>query len=309
MTKSRLEGAIMLTGVIAPFVGTIAAIVELWQRMVTWTDINLMLGLYLLSGLGITIGYHRMMVHRSFEANPVVRFLFLVLGCLALEGSPRSWGATHIKHHANSDQADDPHSPLQGFFHAHMGWFINGILTELDVWGKWLAKDRVIMFVSKTYILWVALGFYIPYLIDGWQGVLWGGLVRIFLTHHITWSVNSVCHVFGKRMFETMDASRNNWIVGIFAFGEGWHNNHHAFPRSAFHGLRWWQIDISGYIIRMMEVAGLVKNVWRIPRESFEARLVRRDAKVAAQQVQQSKRAALREIKRLAKQKKVETRI
>ncbi len=112
----------------------------------------------------------------------------------------------------------------------------------------------------------------IPYLLGGWTGVLWGGLVRMFLTHHVTWSVNSICHIFGARMFDTPDRSKNNWLVGLLAFGEGWHNNHHAFPRSAFHGLRWWQFDLSAYIIRGLEQLGLIWNVWRIPTERLRAR-------------------------------------
>jgi stearoyl-CoA desaturase (delta-9 desaturase) len=133
----------------------------------------------------------------------------------------------------------------------------------------------MVMFMTRTFFVWVALGFVIPYLLGGWTGVLWGGLVRIFLTHHVTWSVNSVCHTFGRRMFETSDESKNQWLVGLLAFGEGWHNNHHAFPRSAFHGLRWWQFDLSAYIIRLLEWTGLAWDVWRVPAESLKARLAR----------------------------------
>ena len=140
------------------------------------------------------------------------------------------------------------------------------------VYGKWLLNDPLVMAVSKTFFAWAALGFVIPYILGGWTGVLWGGLVRVFLLNHVTWSVNSVCHTFGTRMFDTTDRSKNNWLVGLLAFGEGWHNNHHAFPRSAFHGLRWWQVDISAYIIRGLERLGLAQQVWRIPTERLEAR-------------------------------------
>jgi len=238
--------------------------------------------MYFFSALGITIGYHRMLTHRSFETHPAIRFFFLMCGSMAFEGPPLDWASIHIKHHANTDADDDPHSPLHGFFHAHLGWFISGFHAEPETYGRWLLKDRLVMFMSNTWFVWAALGFVIPYLIGGWTGVLWGGLVRVFLTHHVTWSVNSVCHTFGRRMFETKDQSTNQWVVGLLAFGEGWHNNHHAFPRSAFHGLRWWQFDLSAYIIRLLEWTGLAWNVCRIPAESLRARLARRPDRQAA---------------------------
>jgi stearoyl-CoA desaturase (delta-9 desaturase) len=275
MPEHRLERAVVLVLVIAPLLGTLFAIWLLWQRLVNWNDIALLFGMYFLTALGITIGYHRMLTHRSFEAYPAVRFCFLMLGSMAVEGPALDWASIHIKHHANTDTEDDPHSPLDGFFHAHMGWFVNIYHAEPEIYGKWLLKDRLVMFMSRTFFVWAALGFVIPYLLGGWQAVLWGGLVRVFLTHHVTWSVNSVCHTFGRRMFETNDQSKNQWLVGLLAFGEGWHNNHHAFPRSAFHGLRWWQFDLSAYIIHLLEWTGLAWNVWRIPPESLKARLAR----------------------------------
>jgi stearoyl-CoA desaturase (delta-9 desaturase) len=275
MPNNRLERTVVLVLVIAPLLGTLFAIWLLWQRLVNWNDVAILLGLYFFTALGITVGYHRMLTHRSFEAHPAVRFSFLMLGSMAVEGPALDWASIHIKHHANTDGDDDPHSPLHGFFHAHMGWFVNVYHAETDIYGKWLLKDRMVMFMSKTFFVWAALGFVIPYLIGGWRAVLWGGLVRVFLTHHVTWSVNSVCHTFGRRMFDTNDLSKNQWLVGLLAFGEGWHNNHHAFPRSAFHGLRWWQFDLSAYIIRLLEWTGLAWNVWRIPAESLKARLTR----------------------------------
>ncbi|KAB8145030.1 acyl-CoA desaturase [Chloroflexia bacterium SDU3-3] len=275
MAKSGLSGERIgvVIGVIAPLLGTLYAIVELWNRLVTWNDIILMLVLYVLTGVGITVGYHRMLTHRSFEPHPVVKFLFLAFGSMAVQGPAYQWAAVHIKHHAHTDEEDDPHSPIAGFFHAHVGWlFLNG-LSIADDYGKWMKKDRMVMFFSRTFLLWVALGYLIPFLIGGWQGLLWGGLVRTFLNNHVTWSVNSVCHLFGSRMFETKDMSRNHWLVGLLAFGEGWHNNHHAFPRSAFHGMRWYQFDLSSYIIMLLEKVGLVKQVWRVPQDRLQARL------------------------------------
>ena len=268
--NSALTKAATLVGVIVPFLATIVAIVKLWQRDVVPVDIALLVGLYFVTGFGITVGFHRFATHRSFQSRPVVEFILLALGSMAVEGPVLQWVATHWKHHRLADQAGDPHSPLEGMVHAHMGWMFGtqkGI-PERDA--KHLLKDRVAVFVSRTFALWAALGFVIPFLIDGWRGLLWGGLVRLFITHHITWSVNSVCHQFGRRSFGTPDRSRNQWVVGVLGLGEGWHNNHHAFPESAFHGLRWYEIDLSGYVIRLLERARLISGVRRVSRERME---------------------------------------
>lgn len=282
MPKSRLEKTVIIISVIAPLIGTVFAISLLWQSLVGWRDIAIMAGMYVMVALGITVGFHRMLTHRGFEAPVIVRFFWLALGSMALQGPALNWASDHIKHHAHTDTEEDPHSPLHGFFHAHLGWLVTGSMANPQVYGKWLLKDPVVMFVSRTWYVWVALGFFIPYLLGGWTGLLWGGLVRIFLLNHVTWSVNSVCHTFGGRMFESDDMSRNNWVVGLLAMGEGWHNNHHAFPRSAFHGMRWWQFDLSSYIIWTMEQVGLAWNVQRIPHEKLEARLIRKRTGVAA---------------------------
>jgi stearoyl-CoA desaturase (delta-9 desaturase) len=233
--------------------------------------------MYVLVALGITIGYHRMLTHRSFNPHPVVKFIFLVLGSMALEGAAVEWTATHTKHHAHSDKEGDPHSPVEGFFHAHVGWLFKDRQASPEIYCKHLLNDKLVMFVSRTFLVWVAISLLIPFAIGGWSGLLWGGLVRIFLAHHITWSVNSVCHTFGKREFQTNDASRNEWVVGLLGMGEGWHNNHHAFPRSAFHGLHWWQFDLSGYIIWTLERMGLVKDVYRVSPEQMARRSTLRD--------------------------------
>lgn len=271
LEKSPLEKFVVLLIVVLPFLGTIYAMVMLWQQYVDWLDVTLMLVLYVISGLGITIGFHRMLTHKSFETSRPLKALFLIMGCMALEGDPTSWASTHIQHHAHSDDEDDPHSPLEGLWHSHVGWLFTH-KNNIEMYGKWLTKDPTVVWVTKTWYVWAALGIIIPTLIAGWSGLIWGGLVRIFLTHHITWSVNSICHTFGRRDYNTRDASRNNFIVGLLAFGEGWHNNHHAFPRSAFHGLQWWQIDISAYIIRALEKVGLVWNVHRVKLEDMHKR-------------------------------------
>jgi stearoyl-CoA desaturase (Delta-9 desaturase) len=272
VNSKALYKAILLVVVIVPFVATIFAIHQLWMRAVNGTDIALLIGMYVCTALGITIGYHRMLTHRSFSPHPAIKFIFLVFGSMAWEGSAVEWTATHVKHHAHSDKENDPHSPMEGFFHAHVGWLFKDLQAPPETYCRHLLKDRQVMFVSRTFLLWATLSLLIPFAIGGWSGLLWGGLVRIFLAHHVTWSVNSVCHTFGKREFETNDASRNEWVVGLLAMGEGWHNNHHAFPRSAFHGLHWWQFDLSGYIIWTLERIGLVKEVYRISPEQMARR-------------------------------------
>jgi stearoyl-CoA desaturase (delta-9 desaturase) len=283
MKSINLYKSVVLAVVIGPLIATVYAITLLWQRAVNWSDITLLLVMYTLVALGVTIGFHRMLTHRSFQPHPVVKFIFLVLGSMALEGPAIEWAATHTKHHAQADREGDPHSPVEGFFHAHLGWLFKDSMADPNVYCRHLLKDPIVMFVSRTFLLWVALSLIIPFAIGGWTGLLWGGLVRIFLAHHVTWSVNSVCHTFGKREFETNDQSRNEWVVGLLAMGEGWHNNHHAFPRSAFHGLHWWQFDLSGYIIWTLEHIGLAENVYRISPEL----LARRSQRSAEQPITQ----------------------
>lgn len=282
MKTSLAYKSIVLLAVVGPLVATIYAIATLWQKAINATDLTLLLVMYSLVALGVTVGFHRMLTHRSFAAHPVVKFIFLVLGSMALEGPALEWAATHIKHHSYSDKEGDPHSPVEGFFHAHIGWLFKDRMADPNQYAKHLQKDPIVVFVSKTFLLWVALSLIIPFAIGGWSGLLWAGLVRIFLTHHVTWSVNSVCHIFGRRDYETNDQSRNEWVVGLLSFGEGWHNNHHAFPRSAFHGLRWWQIDGSGYLIWSLEKLGLAKDVYRISSDQMQKRQDRAASATAA---------------------------
>lgn len=249
----RLEKALTLAGVLIPLVAVVIAAVMTWQRLTSWRDIMILAGMYSICGIGVTVGFHRMLTHRSFEAHPAVRFTLLAFGCMAGLSDPVRWASIHIQHHAHTDQDEDPHTPLKGLFHAHMGWFLAGFDNDAQTYGAWLHKDAMTRFFQRTFWYWVMLGFVIPFLLGGWTGLLWGGWVRVFLTHHLTFSINSICHTFGQVDFETNDRSRNQWLVGVLAFGEGWHNNHHAFPRSAFHGLRWWQIDVSAYVIVAVE--------------------------------------------------------
>ncbi|HWZ20865.1 MAG TPA: acyl-CoA desaturase [Ktedonobacteraceae bacterium] len=284
MRSLTIKKFVMIVVVVLPFLATLFAIALLWQRAVNWTDIELLIAFNVIAGLGITIGFHRMLTHRSFQPHPVVKFIFLAFGSMAVEGPGLQWAATHIKHHAHSDREGDPHSPVEGFWHAHLGWMFNINDADPNVYCRNLVRDPMVIFMSSTFILWVILSLAIPFAIGGWTGLLWGGLVRIFFTHHITWSVNSVCHTFGKREFETRDRSRNEWVVGLLGFGEGWHNNHHAFPRSAFHGLHWWQFDLSGYVIWTLERVGLVRDVYRVSpamRARYSSKKIEVESEVA----------------------------
>ena len=179
-----VQKAMVIITVTVPLIATLVAIVMLWNWWVSWPDIALLAAFYVTAGLGITAGYHRMLTHRSFEAPPIVRFIFLAMGSIAAEGGALSWASLHIQHHARSDREGDPHSPLEGFWHAHVGWLFNHFKPLPKIYGSWLLKDPMVVFFERTFLLWVALGLVIPFLIAGWTGLLWGGLVRIFLTHH-----------------------------------------------------------------------------------------------------------------------------
>jgi stearoyl-CoA desaturase (Delta-9 desaturase) len=269
--------------VIVPVLGLCAAGFLFWDRGLNWVYLGLLIGGYLLTLFGITIGYHRLFTHRSFETNSVVKAVLGVLGSMAVQGPILHWVATHRLHHQHSDHAHDPHSPhahgggllglVRGMCHAHFGWFFAPAKVGLDRYVADLRADGVVRWVSRLFFLWVALGVMIPAAIalaitGTWGGaalgLIWGGLVRIFLVHHVSWSINSVCHLWGTRPFRCRDESRNNIIFGVLAFGEGWHNAHHAFPTSARHGLRWWELDLSYLVIRAMALVGLASAV-RVP--------------------------------------------
>ncbi|MFM8281670.1 MAG: acyl-CoA desaturase [Bacteroidota bacterium] len=265
--------------IVLPTLGTITAIILAFQGHFSWDNVIMCIALTVLTELGITMGFHRMLVHQSFTAHPVVRFILLMLGSMALQGPPSNWASIHLKHHANTDVEDDPHSPtFKGWLHAHCGWIFSidpeVHLQARQTFGKKFQQDKMVTFFDATFFAWSMLGLFIPFLIGGLEGLLWGGFVRLFLALNFTWSVNSFCHILGGRMFNTQDASKNNFIVGILAMGEGWHNNHHAFPRSAFHGLAWWQFDLSGYLIWMLEKLRLVKQVYRVPEEILQDKLI-----------------------------------
>ena len=266
--------------IILPFVGILVAPFYVWGWGFTWVDLGLLVGLYVITTLGVTIGYHRLFTHKSFETNAVVKFILAVMGSMAIEGSLLRWVAVHRRHHQHSDTDDDPHSPhthgdsvwgcIRGALHAHMGWLFKKDTVNLSRYVADLRKSKTLRVVSSLFPLWVILTMLLPAALGGlftwsWKGMLsgfiWGGLVRVFLVHHVTWSVNSACHLWGRRTYRSNDLSRNNFIFGVLAMGEGWHNTHHAFPTSARHGLKWWEVDVSFAIIRFLSWIGLAWNV------------------------------------------------
>jgi stearoyl-CoA desaturase (delta-9 desaturase) len=259
----RVTQAATLVGIVDPLLAVVVAMWQLWDEWLGWRELGLFVVLFLLPGLGVTVGYHRLLSHRSFETGAFVKGCLLVLGAIAIPSRPIDFAATHLEHHANSDREGDPHSPLDGFLHAHAGWLLDIKRPRArDRYCRHLSADRAVVFVERTAFLWFGLGFFvIPFAVAGWSGFLWGGLVRMAFGNHLAYAVNSICHRFGSRPFDTGDESRNNLLMGLLAFGEGWHNNHHAFPASAYHGLGWRQPDLSGLVIRLLVRCGLAWNV------------------------------------------------
>jgi len=190
---------------------------------------------------------------------------------MAGQGRPIDWAANHLKHHAFADKEGDPHSPVEGLFHAHLGWFFTAEPADRERYGARLQADKLVAFMDRTAVLWLVLGLVVPFLLAGWTGFLWGGLVRLAFLNHATFAVNSICHAFGTRDFDTKDESRNNWLVAALSFGEGWHNNHHAFPAMAYHGMSWRQFDPTAVMIRLLVWLRLARNV-KLPRPELIAR-------------------------------------
>jgi stearoyl-CoA desaturase (delta-9 desaturase) len=285
---SKIERYLNLAAVVLPFAAFAAAIVLLWNSLVGWTDLAILAVMYVTTALGVTVGYHRLLTHRAFDAPRPVRYALAAIGQLSVQGSVIDWVADHRKHHAFTDEEGDPHSPhhdhgsglkaaLRGLWFAHMGWlFETQGAAQKRRYARDLVEDPTMRRISKAFPLFVLLGLAIPaalgFALTGTAagaltGFLWGGLVRVFLVHHVTWSINSVCHFFGRRRFETDDMSTNVFWLALPSMGESWHHNHHAFPRSARHGLRWWEVDPSALVIAAMERVGLARNVVRIAPE------------------------------------------
>jgi stearoyl-CoA desaturase (delta-9 desaturase) len=285
---TRIEKVVNLGAVVVPFAASIAAIVLLWNSLVSGTDLAILAGMYLATALGITVGFHRLLTHRSFQTPKWLEYLFAVLGSMAVQGPVNSWVADHRKHHAHTDKEGDPHSPhvghgdgvrgvLAGLWHAHTGWLLSEQgRAEWKRYARDLDEDRGMRFISRHFVWLVVLSLAVPaglgFALTGTAAgaltaFLWGGLVRIFLVHHVTWSVNSVCHFLGSRRFAVEDESRNVFWLALPSLGEAWHHNHHAFPRSARHGLKRWELDPSAWVIAGLDRIGLARNVVRISSE------------------------------------------
>lgn len=283
-SDNRLHRAATLVVTIVPFLLLGLAAAQLWNEALRWHDLVVFAVVYPLTALGVTVGFHRHLTHRSFETTRAMRGLLAILGSAAIEGSVIKWVADHRRHHTFSDEPGDPHSPhvghgggiagaLRGLFHAHLGW-----LFRHDARGEWnrytrdLVRDPAMVLIDRLFPLWALLGLAFPFalglllsgtLVGGLTGLLWGGAVRVFLLHHITYSINSICHFFGRRRFASDDHSRNVWWLALPSLGEAWHNNHHAFPTSAEHGLARRELDVSALVIRLLERLGLAWNVVR----------------------------------------------
>ena len=264
-----------------PFVGFVAAIVVSWGDGLSFSSAGIALAFYYFTGLGVTIGFHRLFTHRSFIASRPLKIVLGVAGSMALQGSLIDWVAAHRRHHAYSDKEGDPHSPhldegegamgvLRGLWHAHVGWLVTPERTDLGRWAPDLLKDRDLVWIHRHFPLMIVATFALPFALgfavtgsvgSGVAAFLWGSLARIFLLHHVTWSINSICHFYGKRPFVSGDFSTNNWSLSVLSFGESWHNNHHAFPTSAIHGLGRGQVDASARLIRIFERLRWVRAV------------------------------------------------
>ena len=297
---TRLDRPLAWVSTVAPALGLIIAIILLFQGYGGPVEFGVTAVMYIATMTGIVVGFHRHFTHRAFKTKTFIRVTLAILGSMAFQGPVIWWVATHRRHHQISDQPGDPHSPhmhgksffqqCQGLFHAHMGWLFKSSSMRALGWSRFapdLYKDEAILKVHMWYFYWLFLGFAIPAVAGGiltsswtgvWLGALWGGLVRIFFSSHFFWGLNSICHFFGARPFNNPgEHSKNNFWFALPTLGEGWHNNHHAFPSSALIGLKWWQVDPGGRFIRTLEIFGLAWDV-KVPT----ARMIEAKEKASA---------------------------
>jgi stearoyl-CoA desaturase (Delta-9 desaturase) len=280
--QGRVQAGVTATIVAVPFAGLGVAVWLAWGRGLNLADILLAVVFYVITGLGVTIGFHRLLTHRSFIAAPALRVVLAVAGSMSFEGPVIGWVAIHRRHHAFTDRPGDPHSPyrygtslagqLRGLAHAHAGWLLRDDPTPPERYAPDLTADRSMRVISAAFPALCALSLALPFaagwLIGGsWRtallGLLWAGLVRVTVLQHVTWSVNSLCHVFGSRPFATRrhDRATNLWPLALVSFGESWHNMHHSDPACARHGADPGQIDISAFVIRVFERLGWATGV------------------------------------------------
>ncbi len=284
--------------IVLPIIGTVYAGYLLWTQGISTLDVCLLVGMYFWTVLGIELGFHRYLTHRSLVTGRPMRALLTISGCMAGDGPPIWWTAIHRRHHGHSDRECDPHSPspeihgrgfwrrIYGAWHSHIGWMFDPRCTAAYSahFARDLLKDRTIGWIDRWYFVWVMLGLAIPAALGGaitqswygaWTGFIWGGVVRLFLDQHaLWWGIVTVCHTIGTRPFRADDDSCNNVLVAVIFLGDGWHNNHHAFPSSAKVGLRWWEFDITWWIVKLLERVGLVWNLKVPTPEAIEAKKV-----------------------------------
>jgi stearoyl-CoA desaturase (Delta-9 desaturase) len=292
---TRLERNANIAAVVIPFLGLIAGAALLWNRFLGPRDLAVFAVMYLLTALGVTVGFHRLLTHRAFKTRPWLRYTLAILGSMSLQGGVIDWVADHRKHHAFTDEEGDPHSPhagrgaglrgmLSGLWHAHVGWlFETHGQASSKRFAPDLVEDPVMRRINRRFPLIALASLAVPFLAGlalsggsltaGLSALLWAGLVRIFLVHHVTWSINSICHFFGRRRFATEDESTNVFWLALPSLGEAWHHNHHAFPQSAFHGLRWYELDPSGWLILGLRRIGLAWDVVTVTPERAHAKL------------------------------------
>jgi stearoyl-CoA desaturase (delta-9 desaturase) len=266
--------------IVSPVAAIAVSVSLLWGHAIHLRDAVLAAILYAVTGHGVTVGFHRLFTHRGFTPKRPLKIALAVAGSMAIEGSVVSWVANHRRHHVHSDRSNDPHSPhtsrhgvlgpVRGFLHAHVGWMFDNETTAPERYAADVLRDRDLTTVSTFFPLWAVASLALPFgagwlwsgsLIGGLTAFVWAGIIRMALLHHVTWSVNSICHMFGARPFATDDQSRNMRFLALVSFGESWHNLHHAYPASARHGVGRGQIDSSAGIIRLFEKAGWATNV------------------------------------------------
>ena len=296
VANERLDRFLTGSITVLPFVGLGIVCWQVWNEALRWSDVIVFFICYAATALGVTVGFHRLFTHRAFKAKQWVRGTLAILGSAAIEGPITAWVADHRKHHAFSDVEGDPHSPhvdhghglkgaFKGLWHAHWGWlFIHTHRGNKERYAPDLIADPLISRIDRLFALWVTVGLLVPFFL-GWliggsiesalTGLLWGGLVRMLVVHHVTYSINSLCHFFGRKDFDTGDESRNLLWLSPFTFGESWHNNHHAFPTSYRHGLKAWQLDISAGVIWTLEKLGLAWDVVRVSPEKQARKAIR----------------------------------
>ena len=283
--KGALEQITLYVFVIVPFLALAAVVPAVWGWGLSWTDVSLFVGFYFLTLLGVTVGYHRHFTHGSYKASTPLRVALAAVGGMAIQGPVVQWVADHRRHHAFADREGDPHSPwrygaggknlAKGMFHAHMGWLFDRRQTNADRYAPDLVQDTAVRRTSRLFVVWAFLSLALPAVIGGlaagswagaWSAFFWAGLVRVALLHHVTWSINSVCHLVGNRPFTSRDRATNFWPLAILSGGESWHNLHHADPTCARHGVLRGQIDISARIIWIFEKLGWARDVkWPDP--------------------------------------------